>query len=106
MSYDTRAFGDFGWKFVNAGEQYRLLNGVSEEDRLMMCGLFKQATMGDCLVEEARKSPIENKQREEWLKYKGMDTFEAMQLYIEKVRELAQIYSSGQVPQDAPIEAN
>ena len=35
---------------------------------------------------------VENTQRLEWLKYKGMDTFDAMQLYIEKVKELAQIY--------------
>lgn len=41
---------------------------------------------------EAKKSPIENRQREEWLKFKGMDTFEAMKLYIEKVKQLAEIY--------------
>jgi hypothetical protein len=35
----------------HAGEQYRRLDGVTAEERLMMCGLFKQATMGDCLVE-------------------------------------------------------
>uniref|UniRef100_A0A6G1S6R4 Diazepam-binding inhibitor-like 5 n=1 Tax=Aceria tosichella TaxID=561515 RepID=A0A6G1S6R4_9ACAR len=92
MSYDTRAFGDFGWQFVNAGEQYRRLDGVTPEERLMMCGIFKQATMGDCLVEEARKGDLENAQRAEWLKHKGMDTFVAMQLYIEKVRELAKVY--------------
>lgn len=43
---------------------------------------------------EGRKSDVvENKQREEWLKHKGMDTFVAMQLYIEKVKELAQVYA-------------
>lgn len=41
---------------------------------------------------EAKRGDIENKQRSEWLKYKGMDTFEAMQLYIEKVEELAKVY--------------
>lgn len=51
MAYDTRAFGEFGWTFVNAGEQYRKLAGVSAEEQLAMCGLFKQATMGDCLVD-------------------------------------------------------
>lgn len=46
---------------------------------------------------EARKGDLENKQRAEWLKYKGMDTFDAMQLYIEKVKELAQVYSERQI---------
>lgn len=34
------------------------------------------------------------RQHQEWLKYKGMDTFEAMQLYMEKVKELAEIYQA------------
>lgn len=46
---------------------------------------------------EARKGEVENNQRREWLKHKGMDTFDAMQLYIEKVKELAQIYSERQI---------
>ena len=36
---------------IATGEQYRKLADVSVEDSLMMCGIFKQATMGDCLVE-------------------------------------------------------
>ena len=56
MSYDTRAFGDFGWEFVNAGELYRKLVGISEEERLEMLGIFKQATMGDCECEG--KKPV------------------------------------------------
>lgn len=35
---------------------------------------------------------MEKTQRAEWLKHKGMDTFEAMQLYIEKVKQLALVY--------------
>lgn len=38
------------------------------------------------------QSELENKQRAEWLKFKGMDTFDAMKLYIDKVKELAQVY--------------
>lgn len=45
---------------------------------------------------EAKNSKIENTQREEWLKHKGMDTFDAMQLYINKVKELAHIYNERQ----------
>lgn len=44
-------------------------------------------------IVEAPKCQVENKHREEWLKYKGMDTFDAMKLYIEKVQELALIHS-------------
>lgn len=47
-------------------------------------------------TKEAKNSDIENKQREEWLKHKGMDTFDAMKLYIEKVKELAKIYPERQ----------
>jgi hypothetical protein len=45
---------------------------------------------------EAKKCEVENTQRAEWLKHKGMDTFDAMQLYIDKVRELAKVYSERQ----------
>lgn len=58
----------------------------------MMLGIFKQATMGDCEVAEGKMSDLERAQTDEWMKHKGMDTFVAMQLYIEKVKELAQIY--------------
>lgn len=41
---------------------------------------------------EAPRDGIENTQRSEWLKHKGMDPFDAMQLYMDKVKELSQIY--------------
>lgn len=41
---------------------------------------------------ESKRNEVENRQRAEWLKHKGMDTFDAMQLYIERVRELAASY--------------
>jgi len=34
-----------------SGEKYRKLQDVSAEEQLMMCGIFKQATMGDCEVD-------------------------------------------------------
>lgn len=45
---------------------------------------------------ESKKNETENQQRAEWLKHKGMDTFEAMQLYIEKVKGLAESYPERQ----------
>lgn len=37
--------------YHSIGEKYRSLRRVSAEDSLMMCGIFKQATMGDCEVD-------------------------------------------------------
>lgn len=45
------------------GEQYRRLKDVSDEHRSTMLGLFKQATMGDCLVEGELNRPTINKFR-------------------------------------------
>lgn len=56
-----------------------------------MLGLFKQATLGDCHVDEAKKDVRENQNRQAWLKYKGIDTIEAMQMYIDKANELVQV---------------
>lgn len=53
---------------------------------------------------EAKKSQVENSQRAEWLKYKGMDTFEAMKLYIEKVKLLASIYPEQELEAEARVE--
>lgn len=49
-------------------------------------------SLTNLITSEASKSELENKQRSDWLKFKGMDTFDAMKLYIEKVKELAQVY--------------
>lgn len=41
---------------------------------------------------EGKRTIVEAKQHKEWLKYKGMDTFEAMKLYMDKVKELVKFY--------------
>lgn len=44
------------------------------------------------MAKEPKRNDQEIKQRAEWLKHKGVDHIDAMQLYIDKVKELAQIY--------------
>lgn len=53
-------------------------------------------------TEARQKEVVENRQREAWLKYKGMDTFDAMQLYIDTVNKMAKIYKS----RDDPAKGN
>lgn len=55
---------------------------------------------------EARRDGIENIQRSEWLKHKGMDPFDAMQLYMDKVKELAQIYEAPASPDPEASKAS
>lgn len=51
-------------------------------------------------TEARQKNVVENQQRDAWLEHKGMDTFDAMQMYIDKVNELAKVYKPRQISEE------
>jgi diazepam-binding inhibitor (GABA receptor modulating acyl-CoA-binding protein) len=61
----------------------------SNGDLLILYGLYKQATAGDCNVAQPWAVQIEARSKwEAWNKNKGMERMSAMRKYIDKVEEL------------------
>jgi diazepam-binding inhibitor (GABA receptor modulating acyl-CoA-binding protein) len=61
----------------------------SNGDLLILYGLYKQATAGDCNVAQPWAVQIESRAKwEAWNKNKGMERMSAMRKYIDKVEEL------------------
>jgi diazepam-binding inhibitor (GABA receptor modulating acyl-CoA-binding protein) len=64
---------------------------TSNEDLLILYGLYKQTTQGDCNIPQPWSVQIEARQKwNAWFKYCGMKRNEAMQQYIDKVNEIMQ----------------
>lgn len=62
---------------------------TSNEDLLVLYGLYKQATQGDCNTPQPWSTQVEARARwDAWYKNSGMDRNVAMKKYIEKVNEL------------------
>jgi diazepam-binding inhibitor (GABA receptor modulating acyl-CoA-binding protein) len=61
----------------------------SDEDLLILYGLYKQATQGDCNIPQPWSTQVEPRARwDAWFKNCGMYRETAMKKYIEKVNEL------------------
>ena len=61
----------------------------SNGDLLMLYGLYKQVTEGDCETAQPWAIQVEARAKwEAWNKNKGMDRMNAMRRYIDKVEEL------------------
>jgi len=63
------------------------LQNISDENKLILYGLYKQSTIGDCNT----KKPLWFKRQvmwESWMGYEGIKPEIAKQMYIDKVNEL------------------
>ena len=61
----------------------------SDEDLLILYGLYKQATQGDCMIPQPWSIQLAARARwDAWFKNCGMYRETAMKKYIEKVNEL------------------
>lgn len=75
-------------------EQYsneikKIKNKPSDSDLLILYGLYKQATIGNCNTNKPGFLDFKGKSKwESWNNYKGKNQEEAMKLYIEKAKEL------------------
>lgn len=61
----------------------------SDPDLLILYGLYKQSTQGDCNIPQPWSTQVEARSRwNAWFKNSGMKRDVAMEKYIEKVNEL------------------
>ncbi|XP_004594088.2 diazepam-binding inhibitor-like 5 [Ochotona princeps] len=67
----------------------QLKNPLSDQEKLLMYSLYKQATQGDCNLPVPPVSEVRAKAKwEAWNKIKGMSKMDAMRNYVAKVDEL------------------
>ena len=70
---------------------------TSNDDLLILYGLYKQVTQGDCNTPQPWCTQVVERARwDAWFKYHGMDRNVAMENYIEKVNELMNEENGGQ----------
>ncbi|XP_072118232.1 acyl-CoA-binding protein [Mobula birostris] len=76
--------------FEKAAEEVkRLKTKPSDEDMLLIYGLYKQATVGDVNTERPGMLDLKGKAKwDAWSAKKGTTKEDAMKNYIEKVQEL------------------
>ena len=73
--------------------QTRLPKNTSNEDLLILYGLFKQATIGDCNTDRPGLLDPKGKAKwDAWNALKGMTKEQAMEEYIMKVEQLKEKY--------------
>ena len=64
-------------------------NTPSDNDLLILYGLYKQATVGDCNTQRPGFLDFRGKSKwDSWNKYKNISKEEAMQKYIDKCKEI------------------
>ena len=67
----------------------KIKNKPSDSDLLILYGLYKQATIGNCNTDRPGFLDFKGKSKwDSWNNYKGKNKEEAMKLYIEKAKEL------------------
>ena len=77
--------------FQKATETSRTLTNLAHGDKLLLYGLYKQATVGDVSEEQepSKFDVIGHAKYEGWLKFKGMPVEAAMRSYIQVVLEFS-----------------
>ncbi|CAJ1951224.1 unnamed protein product [Cylindrotheca closterium] len=81
---------DLKAKFEEAAEKARVVQGVSNDDKLKLYGLFKQATQGP-IGDRARPSlfsPTERAKFDAWAAFDDIDKQTAMTEYVALVATL------------------
>ena len=64
---------------------------TSNEDLLILYGLYKQIMQGNCTTSQPWAVQVEHRARwDAWFSHSGMNRNEAMQKYIQKVNDLMQ----------------
>lgn len=77
--------------FQKSTEKSRTLTNLAHGDKLLLYGLYKQATVGDVSEEQepSKFDVIGHAKYEGWLKFKGMPVEAAMRSYIQVVLEFS-----------------
>ncbi len=81
---------DLEINFKNYSEKIKNIEKTpSDDDLLILYGLYKQATIGNCNIDRPGFLNFKGKAKwDSWNKYKDKDKKDAMVLYIEKVKQL------------------
>ncbi len=89
-------------EFLKATLAARDLTNLASGDQLMLYGLYKQATVGNCRKESepSRFHVVAHAKYEAWCKFKDLTQQEAMQHYIEAVA----VFASGQELEQDVVE--
>ncbi|XP_054989884.1 diazepam-binding inhibitor-like 5 [Sorex araneus] len=67
----------------------QLKTPLSDQEKLSVYSLYKQATQGDCNIPAPPSTDVRATAKwEAWTKNKGMSKIDAMRLYVAKVEEL------------------
>ncbi|DBB11803.1 TPA: hypothetical protein ACH3X3_005958 [Trebouxia sp. C0006] len=82
-------------EFEKAAEEAKSLpDKTSNDDKLILYGLYKQATVGDCNTSKPGMFDPKGKAKwEAWNKQKGKEQSTAQEEYIMKVAELQEKYT-------------
>lgn len=76
-------------KFLKATNDIKSVSSLDNETLLCLYGYYKQATKGDCDIEEPYKFYYkEHAKYDAWNCNKGMSKEEAMKLYVRKVKNI------------------
>ena len=81
---------DIEKEFNSSAENVKKLKiKPSDSDLLVLYGLYKQSTIGDCNIAQPWAIQVEARAKwDAWNEYKGMDTKKAMKKYTKKATEL------------------
>jgi len=78
-------------EFQNSVNTGRNLKNIGEDDLLILYGLYKQITEGDCLQPQPWSNQVIARARwNEWYKNGNTPRNVVIQKYIDKIRELVQ----------------
>ena len=76
-------------QFKKASEDIKVLEYLSDEEKLELYGLYKQALFGDCDIEKPNRLKYkEYSKYNAWKENLGISKEKAIQLYIKKVKIL------------------
>eukprot|EP00898_Chlorokybus_atmophyticus_P004551 jgi/Chlat1/5097/Chrsp33S05107 len=93
----TRAAANMGLEedFNTAADNAKKLpESTTNEEKLILYGLFKQATVGDCDTQRPGMFNMRDRAKwDAWNANKGMDKETAKQNYVAKVEQLAEQYN-------------
>ena len=90
MSKDKSKDKDLEKEFNDAAKKVKVLKTrPSDADLLVLYGLYKQCTTGDCDIDQPWAIQVEARAKwDAWNEYKGTDTAKAMKKYVKKAKEL------------------
>ena len=74
--------------FKKATEDVFKATKVSNEDKLILYGLYKQSVFGNCTTKKPMLNFKEKMKWESWMGYEGIHQHVSKRMYIDKVRDI------------------